>query len=137
MVKIVLPDENILEIPKNSTVRDVAKQISERLAEAALAAKVNGELVDLFYELDEDAKLEILTEKSEEVLHVLNHSGAHIMAGAVVDLFPDAKPTIGPSIDPVGFYYDFYIEKPFTQEDLEKIQKRVEEAIAEDTAFVR
>ncbi len=137
MVKIVLPDENILEIPKDSTVRDVAKQISEKLAEAALAAKVNGELVDLFYKLDEDAKLEILTDKSEEVLHVLNHSGAHIMAGAVVDLFPDAKPTIGPSIDPVGFYYDFYVEKPFTQEDLEKIQKSVEEAIAENTAFVR
>ena len=137
MVKIVLPDESTLEVPKDSTVLNVAKQISEGLADAALAAKVNGELVDLFYKIDEDVKLEILTNKSEEVLHVLNHSGAHIMAGAVMELFPDARPTIGPSIDPVGFYYDFYVEKPFTQEDLENIQKKVEEAIAEDTAFER
>ncbi len=137
MVKIVLPDESTIEVSKDSTVLDVAKQISEGLANAALAAKVNGKLVDLFYKIDEDVKLEILTNKSEEVLHVLNHSGAHIMAGAVMELFPDARPTIGPSIDPVGFYYDFYVEKPFTQEDLEKIQKKVEETIAEDTAFKR
>jgi threonyl-tRNA synthetase len=137
MVKIELPDGSILEISKGKTVLDVAKQIGPRLAEAALAGKVDGELVDLNYVLNSDVKLEILTDKSEEALHVLNHSAAHVMAGAVVDLFPDAKPTIGPSIDPVGFYYDFFVENPFTQEDIEKIQKRVEEVIQENSEFVR
>ncbi|OLS29672.1 MAG: Threonine--tRNA ligase 1, partial [Candidatus Heimdallarchaeota archaeon AB_125] len=112
MAKIELPDGSILEISKGKTVLDVAKQIGPRLAEAALAGKVDGDLVDLNYVINSDVKLEILTEKSEEALHVLNHSAAHVMAGAVVDLFPDAKPTIGPSIDPVGFYYDFFVENP-------------------------
>ena len=99
--------------------------------------KVDGDLVDLNYVINSDVKLEILTDKSEEALDVLNHSAAHVMAGAVVDLFPDAKPTIGPSIDPVGFYYDFFVENPFTQEDIDKIQKRVEEVIQENSEFVR
>ena len=137
MVKIELPDGSILEISKGRTVLDVAKQIGPRLAEAALAGKVDGNLVDLQYAINSDVKLEILTEKSEESLHVLNHSAAHVMAGAVVDLFPDAKPTIGPSIDPVGFYYDFFVENPFTQEDIDKIQKRVEEVIQENSEFDR
>ncbi|MCK5409493.1 MAG: TGS domain-containing protein, partial [Candidatus Heimdallarchaeota archaeon] len=137
MVKVELPDGSKIDVPKGATVYDVAQQISPRLAEAAIAAKMNGKLVDLNKKIKEDDKLEILTDKSEDSLHVLNHSAAHIMAGAVVALFPEARPTIGPSIDPVGFYYDFYIEKPFTQEDLEKIQKKVEEVIAADTPFVR
>ena len=137
MVKIELPDGSILEISKGKTVLDVAEQIGPRLAEAALAGKVDGDLVDLNYVIDSDVKLEILTDKSEEALHVLNHSAAHVMAGAVVDLFPDAKPTIGPSIDPVGFYYDFFVENPFTQEDIDKIQKRVEEVIQKNSEFVR
>ena len=137
MVKIELPDGSILEISKGKTVLDVAKQIGPRLAEAALAGKVDGDLVDLNYVINSDVKLEILTDKSEEALDVLNHSAAHVMAGAVVDLFPDAKPTIGPSIDPVGFYYDFFVENPFTQEDIDKIQKRVEEVIQENSEFVR
>lgn len=137
MVKIELPDGSILEISKGKTVLDVAEQIGPRLAEAALAGKVDGDLVDLNYVINSDVKLEILTDKSEEALDVLNHSAAHVMAGAVVDLFPDAKPTIGPSIDPVGFYYDFFVENPFTQEDIDKIQKRVEEVIQENSEFVR
>ncbi|MCE7749604.1 MAG: threonine--tRNA ligase [Candidatus Heimdallarchaeota archaeon] len=137
MVNIELPDGSILEISKGRTVLDVAKQIGPRLAEAALAGKVDGNLVDLQYAIYSDVKLEILTEKSEESLHVLNHSAAHVMAGAVVDLFPNAKPTIGPSIDPVGFYYDFFVENPFTQEDIDKIQKRVEEVIQENSEFDR
>ena len=137
MVNIELPDGSILEISKGKTVLDVAKQIGPRLAEDALAGKVDGNLVDLHYAINSDVKLEILTGKSEESLHVLNHSAAHVMAGAVVDLFPDAKPTIGPSIDPVGFYYDFFVENPFTQEDIDKIQKRVEEVIQENSEFDR
>ena len=137
MVKLELPDGNILDVQKNSTVLNIAEQIGPGLAQAAIAAKVDGELVDLFYKITEDGKLEILTEKSEEALDILNHSAAHIMASAVVDLFPDAKPTIGPSIEPVGFYYDFYVKEPFSQEDLEKIQKRVDEIIQENTSFER
>ncbi|MHA1419482.1 MAG: threonine--tRNA ligase [Candidatus Heimdallarchaeaceae archaeon] len=137
MVKVELPDGSKIDVPKGATVYDVAQQISPRLAEAAIAAKMNGELVDLNKKIKDDNKLEILTDRSEESLHVLNHSAAHIMAGAVVDLFPEARPTIGPSIDPVGFYYDFYINEPFTQDDLEKIQQKVEEVIAADTTFIR
>ncbi|MHA2255257.1 MAG: TGS domain-containing protein [Candidatus Heimdallarchaeaceae archaeon] len=127
MVKLTLPDESILEVPKGKTVLEAAQQIGQGLANASIAAKIDGKLVDLHYVIENDADFEILTEKSEEAIHVLNHSAAHIMAGAVVDLFPDARPTIGPSIEPVGFYYDFYVEEPFTQEDMDRIQKRVDE----------
>ena len=137
MVKLELPDGNMIEVAKGETILKVAQKINQRLAEAAIAAKIDEDLVDLSYIIEQDAKLDILTDKSEEALHILNHSGAHIMASAVVELFPNAKPTIGPSIDPVGFYYDFYVEDPFTQEDLERIQKKVEEIIEEDTEFVR
>lgn len=137
MVKIELPDGNILDVQQNSTILDVAQQIGPGLAQAAIAAKIDGNLVDLFFEVTKDGKLEIITEKSEESLDILNHSAAHIMAGAVVDLFPDARPTIGPSIEPVGFYYDFYVKEPFSQEDLEKIQKRVDEVIEENSEFKR
>ncbi|TFG11096.1 threonine--tRNA ligase [Candidatus Heimdallarchaeota archaeon] len=137
MVKLELPDGNILDVQKNLTVMNVAEQIGPGLAQSAIAAKFDGELVDLFYIITKDGKLEILTEKSDEALDILNHSAAHIMASAVVDLFPDAKPTIGPSIEPVGFYYDFYVKEPFSQEDLEKIQKRVDEIINENSEFDR
>ncbi len=137
MVKLELPDGNILDVQKNSTILSVAQQIGSGLAQAAVAAKIDGVLVDLFFEVTDDGKLEIITEKSEEALDMLNHSAAHIMAGAVVDLFPDAKPTIGPSIEPVGFYYDFYVKEPFSQEDLEQIQKRVDEVIKENSEFKR
>ena len=137
MVKVELPDGSKIDVQNGKTPFDVAQQISPHLAEAAIAAKMDHKLVDLNKKIEKDVKLEILTDKSEESLHVLNHSAAHIMAGAVMELFPNAKPTIGPSIDPVGFYYDFYVEKPFTQEDLDRIQKKVEEVIAEKTQFER
>jgi len=137
MVKLELPDGNVLDVQKNSTVLNVAEQIGPGLAQAAIAAKFDGEMVDLSYVITQNGKLEILTEKSEEALDVLNHSAAHIMASAVVALFPDAKPTIGPSIEPVGFYYDFYVKEPFSQEDLEKIQKKVDEIIQENSDFER
>ncbi|MHA1396907.1 MAG: threonine--tRNA ligase [Candidatus Heimdallarchaeaceae archaeon] len=137
MVKLELPDNSILEVPKGKTVYEAAQQISQNLADAAIAAKMDGKFVDTSFVIESDSKFEIITEKSEDALHILNHSAAHIMASAVVELFPEAKPTIGPSIEPVGFYYDFYIKKPFTQEDLDKIQKRVDEIIAENTQFKR
>lgn len=137
MIKLELPDGNMLEVQKNCTIFDVAQQIGPGLAKAAIVAKFNGKFVDLFFKITDDGKLEIITDKSEEALDVLNHSAAHIMASAVVDLFPDAKPTIGPSIEPVGFYYDFYVKEPFTQEDLERIQKRVDEIIQENSKFER
>jgi len=137
MIKLELPDKSIIEVSAGKTVLDVAQEIGPRLAESAVIAKINGKLVDMSYKINEDVEFEILTEKSEEALDILNHSAAHIMAGAVVDLFPEAKPTIGPSIDPVGFYYDFYVDNPFTQEDIERIQKKVDEVIAEDSKFER
>ena len=137
MVKVELPGNNQIEVEKGSTPMDVAKKIGERLAQSAIIARVDGKLVDLSYKIEKDCKLEIITEKDEEALDTLNHSAAHIMAEAVVQLFPDAKPTIGPSIDPVGFYYDFYISHTFTQEDLEKIEEKMKEIIKANTAFRR
>ncbi len=137
MIKVELPDGSVLEIKKRSTVFDVAEKIGPGLAKAALAGKVNQKLVDISYELKENCELEIITERSDEALDLLNHSAAHILADAVVDLFPNAKPTIGPAIEPVGFYYDFYVDKPFTQEDLEEIERRMKEIIEEESKFVR
>ncbi|MHA1685320.1 MAG: threonine--tRNA ligase [Candidatus Heimdallarchaeaceae archaeon] len=137
MVKVRLPDNSIIEVKKGATVAEVAEQISVGLAKNAIFAKVNEKPVDLSYKIEEDCTLELVTKRSEEALHVLNHSAAHIMAEAVVMLFPDAKPTIGPSLDPVGFYYDFYVSEPFSQEDIGKIEAKMKEIIDADTPFVR
>ena len=105
---INLPDNKRIEVEKGNSVIEIAKRISLRVTDAAIVGKVNGKLVDLDYKIEENSFLEILTPESEEALRVLNHSAAHIMASSVIALFPNAKPTIGPVIDPIGFYYYFY-----------------------------
>ena len=126
MPKITLPDGSTRSFDKDLTIADVALDIGEGLARAALAGKVNNQLVDLSYTLTQDAEVSIITGKNPEGLDILRHSSAHLLAHAVKELFPEAQVTIGPVIDN-GFYYDFSYARAFTPEDLQKIEKRMNE----------
>lgn len=126
MPVITLPDSSKREFANPVTVFDVAMDIGPGLAKAALAGRVDGELVDTSYLISEDTNLALITARDEEGVDVIRHSCAHLMAMAVQELFPGAQVTIGPVIDD-GFYYDFAYERPFTPEDLEKIEKRMNE----------
>jgi threonyl-tRNA synthetase len=135
-IHIKFPDGSTKEVAKGTTALEVAKSISPRLADAALAAKTNGNLIDLARPLEQDSDLRILTEKDPEALEVYRHSSAHLMAAAVLELFPETKLGHGPSTEN-GFFYDFYREKPFTPEDLEKIEKKMHELVAADLPYAR
>jgi threonyl-tRNA synthetase len=146
---ISLPDGKVLDVPRGTTALDVAKQISPRLASAALVARVTygvkpgpgvgaaedaasgnanevsaSELIDLSRPIERDAALAILTEKDPDALFVFRHSAAHLLAAAVLELYPDVKLGIGPPID-TGFFYEFMREQPFSEEDLAAIEKRM------------
>ena len=137
MIKIMLKDGKCLEVEKGITILDVAKQISEGLARVATCGEVNGEVKDLRYELNEDCNLVIDTfESSLNGKKAYWHTTSHIMAQAVKRLFPDVKFAIGPSIDE-GFYYDFDVEKPFTDEDKQKIEEEMKKIIKEDIKIER
>jgi threonyl-tRNA synthetase len=137
LVKITLPDGSSKEARKGTRIADFVKeQIGPGLAKAAYVAKLDGVPVDLAAPLDRDAKLEVVTTKSPEALEVSRHDAAHVMAAVVQRLYPDAQVTIGPAIED-GFYYDFAREKPFTPEDLERIEKGIAEEIKADLPFVR
>jgi threonyl-tRNA synthetase len=123
-IEITLPDGSKQPAPEGSKPIDIAKSISPRLADAAIVAKVNGEMWDLTRPIEQDATLEILTTKDPKALEVYRHSTAHLLAAAVLELFPETKLGIGPPID-TGFYYDFDRATPFTPEDLEKIEARM------------
>ena len=135
-VKIKFPDGSEKIFDGGISGYEVAKLISPRLAKEALAVKVNGHLRDLSCKIEEDAPIEILTFDSPEGKYIFWHSSAHIMAQAVTELFPNVKLAIGPPIEE-GFYYDFEVEKPFSPQDLEKIEKRVREIIKEKAEFER
>lgn len=123
-ISITLPDNSSRDLPEGSTVYDLAASIGAGLAKAALAGKINGQLVDLSCRLTNSDRVEIVTEKSPEALDIIRHSASHLMAQAVKELFPQAKVTIGPAIE-TGFYYDFDIDKPFTPDDLERIEAKM------------
>jgi threonyl-tRNA synthetase len=125
---VTLPDGSQRSFEQPVSVHDVALDIGPGLAKAALAGRVNGELVDTSYVMTEDSDLGIITDRDDEGLEVIRHSTAHLLAQAVKQLFPSAQVTIGPVIEN-GFYYDFAFERPFTPEDLEKIEKRMEEIV--------
>jgi threonyl-tRNA synthetase len=133
---ITLPDGSVKDVPTGTTPLDVARQISTRLADDAIVARLDGNLWDLTRPLESDAKLEILTTRNPEALEVYRHSTAHLLAAAVLELFPETKLGIGPPID-TGFYYDFQRDTPFTPEDLEKIEKRMWEIQARDLPYER
>ena len=136
MVTITLPDGSQRQYDNAVTVQDVAASIGAGLAKAALAGKVDGKLVDTSYRIDNDAKLEIVTEKSPDALEIVRHSTAHLLAQATQRLFPDTQVTIGPVIEN-GFYYDFARKTPFTPEDLEKIEVEMKKLAAEGLAVQR
>ena len=136
MIKIELKDGAIIEVEKGSSIIDVAKKISEGLARVTLAGLVNGEVQDLRHKLTEDCKLEILTFDSLEGKKAYWHTTSHIMAQAIKRLYPEIKLAIGPSIDN-GFYYDFDTEKPFSEEDLIKIEEEMKKIIKEDLPLER
>ncbi|NBS72402.1 MAG: threonine--tRNA ligase [Betaproteobacteria bacterium] len=124
MVQITLPDGSLREFPTPVTVAEVANSIGSGLAKAALAGKVDGQVVDTSYTIQKNANLAIITAKDAEGLDVIRHSTAHLLAYAVKELFPEAQVTIGPVIEN-GFYYDFSYSRPFTPEDLIEIEKRM------------
>ena len=137
MIKIELKDGSIKEIESGKSIFEIAKSISEGLARVATAGKVNGEVKDLRTIINEDCRLEILT--FDSCIHGKKaywHTTSHIMAQAIKRLFPEVKLAIGPAIDE-GFYYDFDTEKPFTDEDKEKIEQEMKKIIKEDLAIER
>ena len=136
MLHITLPDGSRRTFDAPLSVADIAASIGPGLARAALAAKVDGRLVDLSHRIEADAALSIITDKDSEGLDIIRHSTAHLLAYAVKDLFPDAQVTIGPVIDN-GFYYDFAYKRPFTPEDLAAIESRMAELAARDEAVTR
>src|SRR5438874_135096 len=174
MINVTLPDGSKREVPKGATPLDIAKSISPRLAEAALAAKIKPsapsiqhsvpqqsgatgasadgdkspvsmhapqskdgwQFADLSKPLEQDVELRLLTDRDPEALEVYRHSSAHVLATAVLELFPEAKLGHGPPTE-TGFFYDFYRPTPFTPEDLEKIEKRMGEVVARDEKFLR
>jgi threonyl-tRNA synthetase len=126
MPDIRLPDGSTRFYEKTITVAEVALDIGEGLARAALAGKINNCLVDLSYEINNDSDLAIITSKNLEGLEIIRHSSAHLLAHAVKDIFPEAQVTIGPVIED-GFYYDFSYKRAFTPEDLAIIEKKMHE----------
>src|SRR5215468_9091339 len=154
-IQVTLPDGSVKEFPRGTTPVEIAKSISPRLADAALVAKVTGTdgngarsktgifsnsvdaaedgslLIDLRRPLDQDVKLQILTEKDPDALYVFRHSAAHLLAAAVMELYPNVKLGIGPPVEN-GFFYEFLREEPFTPDDLEKIEKKMRELAAQD-----
>ena len=136
MIKVELKDGSIIEVEEGKSILDVAKQISQGLARMAMVGKVDGEVKDLRFELNKDCKLEILTFDSIEGKKAYWHTTSHIMAQAVMRLFPDTKFAIGPAIDE-GFYYDFDSSATFNDEDKEKIEAEMKKIIKEDLPIER
>ena len=137
MIKVTLKDGKILEVEKGKNILEVAKEISEGLARIATCAEVNGEVKDIRYKLEEDCQLNICTfENSEEGKKAYWHTASHILAQAVKRLYPNTKLGIGPAIDN-GFYYDFKVEKPLTEEDINKIEEEMKKIIKEDLPLER
>ena len=135
-IKVFLKDGSSKEYPKGITVREVAEDISKKLAKEAVIADADGRLVDLDYRLQEDCKLNLLTFRDEDGKDAFRHTSSHIMAQAVKRLFPEAKLAIGPAIQD-GFYYDFDVERPFSTDDLAAIEEEMARIVKEDLPLVR
>jgi len=133
LVKIIL-DKSTFTIERRTTLSDFFA--AQNLEKSPLFVKINGQLMDLDIPVDKDMEIQLVYEESDDALDVLRHSAAHLMAHAVLDLFPGTKTGIGPAVEN-GFYYDFLREEPFTQEDLEKIEKRMKELSQEGIPIKR
>ena len=136
MPKVTLPDGSSRDYSQAISIFDVASDIGPGLAKAALAGKVDGELVDISFIIKKDAEIAIVTSKSDEALELIRHDAAHVMAQAVQELFPGTQVTIGPAIED-GFYYDFARQEPFSLDDLEKIESRMEDIVSRNLLIER
>ena len=136
MIEMILPDGSKRQLEKAMTVVEFAKTIGSSLGKSTVGAIIDGKQVDPSYIIEKSGEIQIITATSEEGIAIIRHSAAHIMAQAVQRLFPNTKVTIGPVIEN-GFFYDFDPEKPFTEEDLEKIEKEMEKIVKENYPFVR
>lgn len=136
MPKVTLPDGSSRDYSQAISIFDVASDIGPGLAKAALAGKVDGELVDTSFIIKKDAELAIVTSKNDEALELIRHDAAHVMAQAVQELFPGTQVTIGPAIED-GFYYDFARQEPFSLDDLEKIESRMEDIVSRNLLIER
>jgi threonyl-tRNA synthetase len=136
MPNITLPDGSVRQFETATTGAEIAASIGKGLARDAVAVRVDGELVDLTRDIEEDAAVEVVTRESDDGLELLRHDAAHVLAEAVKELWPDTQVTIGPAIEN-GFYYDFAREAPFTEDDLEVIEARMHEIVARDEAIER
>ena len=136
-IRVRLPDGKTLAIPKDATVLSVAERIGPGLARAALAGRIDGRLVDLREPLAQDVALEIVTPRDPAAGEIVRHSAEHVMADAVKRLFPEAQIDVGRSDHSQKFQYDFLVERPFTPEDLERIEKEMGTIIAENASFSR
>jgi threonyl-tRNA synthetase len=135
-IRLTLPDGSIREVPAGTPGLELARQIGPGLAKAALAIRVNGQVRDLNRPIEEDATVAVLTDRDPDALELLRHSAAHVLATAVREVFPGAGIGFGPPIED-GFYYDFDVPRPFTPEDLEKIEGVMREVAAQDYPFRR
>src|SRR6266550_4753370 len=135
-ITITLPDGSSRTVSAGTPVRDIAAAISPGLAKAALAAIVDGKLVDVAYPLQHDASVRIVTDRNPEALALVRHSAGHLMAAAVTNLFPGAQCGIGPATDE-GFFYDFVVDRPFVPEDLERIENKMRELAQQDLPYER
>ena len=136
MVAITLPDGSIKQFDGNTTVMQVAQSIGAGLAKATVAGRVNGQLVDASDPITTDATVEIITPKDDAGVEIIRHSTAHLLGHAVKQLYPDVKMVIGPVIDD-GFYYDIYSERPFTPDDMAKIEARMIQLINQDYDVIK
>jgi threonyl-tRNA synthetase len=130
-IQITLPDGATREVPRGTTAAQIAHQISPRLAKEALVARADDQLVDLSRPLEQDTKVAILTPKDADAVQVFRHSASHLLAAAVLELYPNVKLGIGPPTE-TGFFYEFVREEPFTPENLEKIEAKMHELAAKD-----
>ena len=136
MPAITLPDGSVRSFDAPVSGAEIAADIGPGLAKAAIAIRINGALSDLSLPIAEDSQVALVTKKDQEALELIRHDCAHIMAEAVLELYPETQVTIGPSIEN-GFYYDFFREEHFTPDDLEKIEKRMHEIVDRDEAITR
>ena len=135
-INVTLPDGTVLDLERGATPLDVAREIGPGLAKAALAAKIDGEVVDLQLPIEGDVRIEIITRKSGEAVDVVRHSAAHILATAVRKVRPGAGIGFGPAIEH-GFYYDFEVDEPFTPEELERIEEEMRKVAEDEQPFER
>jgi len=133
-VNVTFPDGSTKEYPRGTTIEEVARSLGPRLAEAAVAARVDGDLVELRWPIENDTHLRILTARDPEALEIYRHSSAHLLAAAVQELYPETRLAIGPPTD-TGFFYDFDRATPFTEEELEKIEQKMRELAQRDLPY--